>query len=86
MRNDDVTKEIERMTDNRKVANMNERIKDMVLNKGFARYDDEIEKLCLIIIKECLDQCYNKGMNDSLYEGQLKAASYIEQHFGINDE
>ena len=64
----------------------NERIKDVVLNKGFARYDDEIEKLCLIIIKECLDQCYNKGMNDALYEGQLKAASYIEQHFGVSDE
>ena len=36
-----------------------------------------------IIIHECLDQCYNKGMNDSLYEGQLKAASYIEEHFGV---
>ena len=36
-----------------------------------------------IIIKECLDHCYNKGMNDSLYEGQLKAASYIEEHFGL---
>ena len=38
------------------------------------------------IVKECLDQCYNKGMNDALYEGQLKAASYIEQYFGLNDE
>ena len=45
-----------------------------------------IEKFAELLIKECLDQCYNKGMNDSLYEGQLKAASYIEQHFGINNE
>jgi len=42
-----------------------------------------IEKFAELLIKECLDQCYNKGMNDSLYEGQLKAASYIEQHFGV---
>ncbi len=39
-----------------------------------------------MIIQECLDQCYNSGMNDSLYEGQLKAAAYIEEHFGIEDE
>lgn len=42
-------------------------------NKNFAE----------LILKECLDLCYNNGMNDSLYEGQLKAAEYIEKHFGI---
>jgi hypothetical protein len=36
------------------------------------------------IVKECLDQCYHRGMNDELYEGQLKAAAYIEEHFGVN--
>jgi hypothetical protein len=36
-----------------------------------------------IIVDECLNQCYNNGMNDSLYEGQLKAAGLIEQYFGI---
>lgn len=36
-----------------------------------------------LIVRECLDQCYNNGMNDALYEGQLKAASYIEKHFGV---
>ena len=35
------------------------------------------------IIKECLNQCYFRGMNDTLYEGQLKAAEYIEEYFGI---
>jgi len=41
------------------------------------------EKFAQLIIKECLDQCYNRGMNDELYAGQLKAAAYIEEHFGI---
>jgi hypothetical protein len=36
-----------------------------------------------LIIDECLKQCYNRGMNDELYEGQLQAAAYIEEHFGI---
>jgi hypothetical protein len=39
-----------------------------------------------LIVDECLNQCYNNGMNDSLYEGQLKAAGYIEQHFGMDNE
>ena len=38
-----------------------------------------------LIIDQCLDQCYFNGMNDSLYEGQLKAADYIKKHFGIVD-
>jgi len=38
-----------------------------------------------LIVDECLNQCYNNGMNDSLYEGQLKAADYIKEHFGIVD-
>ena len=41
------------------------------------------EKFAELIVRECLDQCYNRGMSDALYEGQLKAASYIEQHFGV---
>jgi hypothetical protein len=41
------------------------------------------EKFAELIVQECLDQCYNRGMNDELYEGQLKAAAYIEQHFRI---
>lgn len=43
------------------------------------------QKFSELIIKECLNQCYNNGMNDELYAGQLKAASYIEQHFGIEE-
>ena len=42
-----------------------------------------IEKFGKLIVKECLNQCYNRGMNDELYAGQLKAATYIEEHFGV---
>jgi hypothetical protein len=53
---------------------------------GFGIWDSaEFNRFAELIIKECLDQCYNKGMNDTLYEGQLKAASYIEQHFGVKE-
>ena len=41
------------------------------------------EMFAKLIIDECLDQCYNRGLNSPIYEGQLKAARYIEQHFGI---
>jgi hypothetical protein len=44
---------------------------------------DWFDKFAELIIKDCLDQCYNRGMNDELYAGQLKAAAYIEQYFGI---
>ena len=43
------------------------------------------KKFAELIVRECLDQCYNRGMNDELYEGQLKAAWYIEQHFGVKE-
>jgi hypothetical protein len=43
------------------------------------------EKFAELIVKECLDQCYNRGMNDELYAGQLKAAWYIEQHFEVEE-
>ncbi len=69
---------------------MNERIKQLAAQSNFGHmengevvYDHRLEKFAELIVRECLDQCYNRGMNDVLYEGQLKAASYIEQHFGV---
>ena len=44
------------------------------------------EMFAELIIRECLNQCYNRGMDDALYEGQLKAAGFIEEHFGLHDE
>lgn len=52
----------------------------LVVDEWVAEYNKNFAEL---ILKECLDLCYNRGMDDSLYEGQLKAAEYIEQHFGI---
>ena len=48
---------------------------------------DEVydKKFALLIVQECLNQCYYRGMNDELYAGQLKAAAYIEQHFGVEE-
>ena len=45
----------------------------------------DTEKFAELIVRECLDQCYNRGMNDELYAGQLRAAEYIEQHFGVEE-
>ena len=43
------------------------------------------DRFAELIVQECLDQCYNRGMNDELYAGQLKAAAYIEEHFGVGE-
>ena len=72
---------------------MNERIKELAEQAGFKvnwQHEDvqaikmaRFEKFAEMIVRECLDQCYNRGMNDELYAGQLKAAKYIEEHFGV---
>ena len=71
---------------------MNERIRE--LSKKAVDYANACEaeawdgayerKFAELIVRECLDQCYNRGMNDELYAGQLKAAAYIEEHFGVD--
>ena len=43
------------------------------------------QKFAELIVRQCLNQCYHRGMNDELYAGQLKAAAYIEQHFGVEE-
>jgi hypothetical protein len=72
---------------------VNERIRELILEAGFPTFGgmyvvsdgEELERFAELIVQECLDQCYNRGMNDELYTGQLKAASYIEQHFGVGE-
>jgi hypothetical protein len=73
---------------------MNERIRELVresnldvygLGKERYKWEYTVEKFAELIIKECLDQCYNRGMNDEMYAGQLKAAAYIEEHFGVEE-
>ena len=69
---------------------MNERIRELAEQAFFeTEYDDvqnlpeTMERFAELIVQECLDQCYNRGMNDERYAGQLKAAAYIEEHFGV---
>jgi hypothetical protein len=72
---------------------MNERIRELAEQCGFRSNPDvydrnqsfDIGKFAQLIINECLNQCYNRGMNDELYVGQLRAAAYIEQHFGVRE-
>ena len=70
---------------------MNDRIIEMAKQCGdwngqtLEMNDVGISKFAELIVAECLDQCYNRGMNDELYAGQLKAAAYIEQHFGVEE-
>ena len=75
---------------------MNERIKELALQAmTYVTHNPKAnklnsgdmfdEKFAELIVRECLDQCYNRGMNDELYAGQLKAAAYIEQHFGVEE-
>ena len=45
----------------------------------------DIAKFAELIVQECLNQCYNRGMDDELYAGQLKAATYIEEYFGVEE-
>ena len=54
---------------------MNERIKDVVLNRGFARYDDEIEKVCLLVIRECIRELEISRRCDP-YTGNLYDCEY----------
>lgn len=72
---------------------MNERIKSLLAKAHLDVMEDlgnidtnlVAERFAELIVKECLDQCYNRGMNDELYAGQLKAAAYIEEHFGVEE-
>ena len=47
--------------------------------------ETDLEKFAELIVQECLNQCYNRGMDDELYAGQLKAATYIEEYFGVKE-
>ena len=74
---------------------MNERIKllkeqSMEWVPNMADPDTKIQllntkKFAELIVQECLNQCYNRGMDDELYAGQLKAATYIEEYFGVEE-
>jgi len=62
-------------------------IQKLAQQSGIARLVDswEYEKFAQLVVRECLNQCVYRGMNDELYAGQLNAAEYIEQHFGVKE-
>ena len=71
---------------------MNERIDKLLVKAGayfggegvdYSNFDPK--KFAQLIVQECLNQCYNRGMDDELYAGQLKAATYIEEYFGVEE-
>ena len=71
---------------------MNERIDQLLVKAGayfggegvdYSNFDPK--KFAELIVQECLNQCYNRGMDDELYAGQLKAATYIEEYFGVEE-
>ena len=69
---------------------MNERIKELweeckTPDWSYHNQTYDHEKFAELIVRECLNQCYNRGMNDELYAGQLKAATHIEEHFGVEN-
>lgn len=73
---------------------MNNRVKKLAIEAGLIATqssdheglkDFDYRKFAELVVKECLDQCYYRGMNDELYAGQLRAAEYIEEYFGIEE-
>jgi hypothetical protein len=69
---------------------MNKRIQKLFNEAGFHQpemerlgIEDKYEKFAQLIIAECLNQCYFRGMSDELYVGQLRAALYIEEYFEV---
>ena len=66
---------------------MNKRIEEIATKAQLEHCVSHVrlQEFAELIVRECLDQCYNRGMNDELYAGQLKAATYIEEHFGVEN-
>ena len=66
---------------------MNERIRELAEQASKETFPVGsmawMEMFAELIVQECLNQCYNRGMDDELYAGQLKAATYIEEYFGV---
>lgn len=61
-----------------------EESRHIILEKDVYRTREVFDTFAKLIVQKCLDQCYNRGMNDELYAGQLKAAAYIEEYFGVD--
>ena len=92
MKSDDVKREIDRMT-------MNKRIKELAEQAGFVlwqdepwnpgdvidwscRYDDELKKFAELIVAECADLI--DTLNEA-YEAPSTGGKFIKEHFGVKE-
>lgn len=66
---------------------MNERIKELILEAGFPKFDEmyvvtdgkELEKFAELIVRECVDWCGAYAAADGTAQ---KIAGSIKEHFG----
>ena len=87
MKNSDVQREIDRMTESRK---MNKRIRELAEKAGsthnqslgvYQFYTDELEKFAKLIVKECCDIADEVERADT----GMFASKYIRAHFGVEE-
>jgi len=74
---------------------MNERIKELALQADLIRYKSDeinikIEKFAELIVRECVDICYNHParMPSNNWQGvtvPLDIAQRLEEHFGVEE-
>jgi DNA-binding FadR family transcriptional regulator len=65
---------------------MNERIKELILEAGFPKFDkmyvvsdgEELVKFAELIVRECCQKLENDGM--------VEVAMEMKEHFGVNEE
>lgn len=93
MKNSDVQREIDRMTESRK---MNKRIRELAEKAGsthkqslgvYQFYTDELEKFAKLIVKECIQVCADRDVHhDGLYSVWADdCATRIGKHFGVEE-
>ena len=96
MKNSDVQREIDRMTESRK---MNKRIRELAEKVGsthkqslgvYQFYTDELEKFAKLIVRECVgivskrkNQAIDDGWN--VDEAMSMAEIDLEKHFGVEE-
>ena len=76
---------------------MNERIKYLILEAGFPKFDKmyvvsdgaELEKFALLIIKECMDVLEDFTTDINVRGNEytvVDARETLQEHFGVEDE
>ena len=69
---------------------MNERIKELILEAGFPKFDkmyvvsdgEELERFAELIVRECLEIVDEEGCGEG---GSVRALVKIKEHFGVEE-